>query len=274
VPQHPPERKHWERHLILGDIHYHTYTTRVYDPDTDSFKTVIQTAHDPQAISAAEAFMDAWKPTHIHANGDILDAPQISRFDKGPLELDGLAEDIDGVRALLKRWRHRHPDAHMAYYMGNHEARLGHYLMMSAPALQYFKVLDFHNLLDARGTRFTIHPYKVRVPILPGVLEVTHGDKVSIKSGYTAHKMLTKNVSGVSGHVHRLGMIYNTTRTGTQVWAEGGCLCRLDPEYMMDPDWQHGLTIIWVDRAEGRFYMEQVPIIKGKAFYAGAVFSG
>ena len=56
------------------------------------------------------------------------------------------------------------------------------------------------------------------------------------------------------------------------MWAENGCLCRLDPDYMEDPDWQQGFTIAYVDRENQRFHLEQLPIINGRIVHAGEVY--
>ena len=62
------------------------------------------------------------------------------------------------------------------------------------------------------------------------------------------------------GHTHRLGIYYRTNAKGTHAAYENGCLCRLDPEYVQDPDWQQGLSVVRVGE-KGFFNVQQVPII-------------
>jgi hypothetical protein len=266
-----PEVHRFERHVILSDLHYRTYTQQVWDAEAGRYKPVQRTVHDPAALRVVEAFLRSWKPDVIWFNGDMLDFAPLSKHDKEPYERDGLEQDIMGARAIFRRFRRDHPRAAMHYLLGNHEAWLEKYLRRNAAELRWLSALSYHVMFDSKELRMPIYPYGERVPILPGVLEVTHGDKIAPKSGYTAHKMLEAGISGVSGHVHRLGMVYRTTRTGTTVWAEGGCLCDLNPSYVRDPNWQLGITVLYVDRKNSRFHMDQIPIVGNRMVYAGEV---
>ena len=271
-PQPLDPRPQYERHAIICDLHYRTYAANVWDYDKQGWRSIVKTAHDPRALSAAEVFMQAWEPQYLWYNGDMIDSAQLSRFDKEPQDIDGFEQDVQGLRALL--WRHKRlfPDTKMRYTLGNHEARLQSYLRKNAGALRWLTSLDWHSLLDSKALNLPIYEYKERVPIIPGVLEITHGDKIAQKSGYTAHKMLEAGVSGVSGHVHRLGAIFKTDRTRTSVWFEGGCLCRLDPEYLISPNWQQGMVVLFVDRTNQRYHGDLIPIINGRIVYAGRVY--
>jgi hypothetical protein len=261
-----------ERHIIFSDLHYRDYQERVYDTEQCGYVNINRTAHDRRALAAVEAFMRDWKPTHIWLNGDMLDAPQLSRFDKETYDSEGLEQDLLGVRAIIRRIRRTHPDAELHYLLGNHEERIERYLRANAPALRWLTSLTYQHIFDAKEINLTIYPYRERVPILPGIFEITHGDKIAQKSGYTAHRMLEAGVSGVSGHVHRLGAVYKTTRVGMTTWVEGGCLCDLDPSYMVNPNWQQGFVTAYVDRANQRFHCDLIPIINGRIVYAGDVW--
>jgi hypothetical protein len=160
----------------------------------------------------------------------------------------------------------------MYYEMGNHEARWERYLRQNAVELRWLTSLTWYELLDARDTGMEIYPWRHRVEVLSGVLEVTHGDKARATSGATGIVMLSMGVSGVSGHTHRLGQVFKRNRLGITTWAESGCLCRLDPEYLISPDWSQGFVVIYVDRKNNRFHMDTVPILNGRIVYAGEVF--
>lgn len=260
-----------ERHIVLSDYHHRVYAHYDYV----SGKSEVRKAHDPLAMRVVEEFMAWWRPTHIHYLGDMVDFHAISKFCKSAPPEDELDESIQAVRGLF--WKHRtaHPHAVMAYYQGNHEQRWEAYLEQHASPIRKLGVLSYEAIFGARELRMSIHPYKKRVQILPGVLELTHGDKVRNKSGLSAHAMLEKGVSGISGHTHRLGMIYKTNRAGATLWAENGCLCRLDPDYMEDPDWQQGFSVIYVDKHNARFHCDQLPITgqgqTRRIVYAGKV---
>lgn len=270
LPSTPRQR--FERVVVLSDLHYRTYISKEWDEAAGGWRSSIKTAHDERALEVALQFMRDWQPDAIYLNGDLLDCAQLSRFEKEPGDEEGLEADIQGLRAILSRIRREHPRAAMHYLLGNHEDRLARYLRSNAAALRWVTGLDWHVLLDSKGLNLPIYPYKERVSVLPGVFEITHGDKVAQKSGYTAHKMLELGVSGVSGHVHRLGAIYKTDRRGTTAWFEGGCLCRLDPEYAANPNWQQGMTLVYVDRVNQRFHVDLLPIINGRIVYSGQVW--
>jgi hypothetical protein len=268
-----PEQHRFERHIVIGDLHYRTYNQRVYDPVKGAYVERRRTCHDPDALRVTEAFMRSWKPDVIWLLGDLVDFPQLSRFDKEAYDSEGLEQDLLGVRAVLRRIRRDHPKAQMHYLLGNHEERLERYLRANAPALRWLTALTFHHIFDAQELGMHIYPYRERVPVLPGVLELTHGDKVAQKSGYTAHKMLEAGISGISGHVHRLGMVFKTTRAGMTVWIENGCLANLDPEYVHSPNWQSGFSVVYVDRKNARFHADIVPITASKRIvYAGELY--
>jgi hypothetical protein len=267
-----PQRRTFERHVVLSDLHYRTYSQQVWDADKGRYVAVQRTVHDPVALRCVEHFLRSWKPDVIWFNGDILDFAPLSKHDKEPYEKDGLEQDILGARAIFRRFRRDHPNAQMHYLLGNHEAWLEKYLRRNAVELRWLSALSYHVMFDSKELRMPIYPYRERVPILDGILEITHGDKIAPKSGMTAHKMLEMGISGVSGHVHRLGMVYRTTRTGTTVWAENGCLCDVNPSYVPDPNWQQGVSVIYVDRKNARFHIDQIPIISGRMVYAGETY--
>jgi hypothetical protein len=58
------------------------------------------------------------------------------------------------------------------------------------------------------------------------------------------------------------------------MWMEAGCLCLLNPSYMMGkvPNWQQGFGIGFFKEGSKRFHMERIPIIAGKAMYSGVEF--
>jgi hypothetical protein len=70
------------------------------------------------------------------------------------------------------------------------------------------------------------------------------------------------------GHTHRLGIYYRTNASGTYAAYENGCLCRLDPEYAICPDWQQGFSVIHVE-ANGYFHVQQIPILRRRTFFYG-----
>lgn len=241
-----------QRHIILSDYHIRTFR--------DS-RGRVRTAHDAHAMAVAEAFMEAWRPTDIWYNGDMLDFHQVSKYCKARRDRAGLAEDIEEWRALLDRQAKYGARRH--FNKGNHEARLEPYIAANADPLADLEELRFDRLLHLEKHGISVAEYGERVMLAEG-LEITHGDVARKMAGYSAHAQL-KGISGISGHTHRLAQVWKRDRRGASTWLEGGCLCSLSPDYTPDPDWQQGFTTVTVKG--GLWHAELVPIHRTPTTY-------
>lgn len=248
----------WERAAFLGDMHF-------------GFAADGSPKHDERALAVAEKFLAWLRPDAIALIGDLVDAEDLGRFHKDPLRKKFLQQELDAAKAWLRRLRRRHPDTPILYRQGNHEERLWRHLC-EAPALASLEALSWESLLDL--DRLQIHRFGYGEHLeLRGFL-IEHGHLVRQGSAYSAAGMLrARGRSGISGHTHRLGLHYRTDAGGLKVWAENGCLCRLDPGYVIGaPDWQQGLTLVtWVTGSDLP-HVEQVPIYHGRLVYGGRVF--
>lgn len=91
-----------------------------------------------------------------------------------------------------------------------------------------------------------------------------HGTYIGNKSGLSAIKeMENAYMSGATGHVHRLST-YRARKAGRKfVWIETGCLCDLNPEYCINPNWCQGFAV--VEFKDGKLYKADcLEIEKGK----------
>ena len=91
-----------------------------------------------------------------------------------------------------------------------------------------------------------------------------HGTYIGNKSGLSAIKeMENAYMSGATGHVHRLST-YRARKAGRKfVWIETGCLCDLNPEYCVNPNWCQGFAV--VEFKDGKLYKADcLEIEKGK----------
>lgn len=91
-----------------------------------------------------------------------------------------------------------------------------------------------------------------------------HGTLLGNKSGLSAIKeMENAYMSGATGHTHRLCK-YIARKSGRKfVWLETGCLCDLNPEYCVNPNWQAGFAELKFK--DGKLYHSRViEIEKGK----------
>lgn len=228
--------------------------------------------HDTQAVELVFAFLAWFKPKHVFIIGDFLDFYVLSRFSKDPERLLELQSDLDMGYAILKRLRKTCPRAKIVYIDGNHEARLLAFLW-NHPEISTLKSLRLPELLRLADFDIEHHSYHEQLQ-WHGLL-IEHGDRVSKKSAYTAAAMVeARGISGVTGHTHRLGTHYRTDNSGVKVWAENGCLCRLDPSYVIGvPNWQHGFSVAQAMKGDERFFLEQIPIVKGKILYSGRLWT-
>lgn len=190
---------------------------------------------------AVKAFLDACEitqPEVIVLNGDVMDMFMLSKFTKG--EGRNPAEEVEETRELLRDLRRRCPKSDIYYIIGNHETRLERYVLNKAPELSslvedvfsILKVSDF----NIRGcSSLTIN----------NNLVFKHGTLLGNKSGLSAIKeMENAYMSGCSGHTHRLCK-YIARKSGRKFfWIETGCLCDLNPEYMVNPNWQQGFAMV------------------------------
>lgn len=194
---------------------------------------------DNDAVQAFITHIGEHEPEVVVLNGDVLDMFMLSRFTKG--EGRNPLEEIEECRNLLSRIKEAAPPFCKLYYIiGNHETRLERYVLTKAPELASL-VEDVFTIIKAEDYGFT------------GCASLTINDKVVLKhgtllgnkSGLSAIKeMEASYMSGASGHTHRLCK-YIARKAGRKFfWMETGCLCGLNPEYMVNPNWQQGFARI------------------------------
>ena len=237
-----------ETHIVINDIHV--------------------PFHDKEVFEAFFQFCKDFQPDVVHINGDFIDFPQISKYDKDPNRLLQLQDDIDIGVELLEEIRKYNPKAKIIFHDGNHEARLYKY-KWSHPELARLRDFCVPKLLQFE--RFDISYLKYDQPFIwKKTFVITHGSVARKHSAYSAKAELENwGLSGMSGHTHRLSAHYKTDRAGQRVWFENGCMCMKEKvDYMNGtPNWQHGFSIIFFKKNSKRFYVQQVPIVdKGFIF--------
>lgn len=137
-------------------------------------------------------------------------------------------------------------------------ARLERYLKKH-PELYSLDALKLPNLLDLKKYNIEYSDKGIKL----GSLKIIHGDIVRKYSGYSARAEMEKHdCSGISGHVHRLAIYYKRTPTRDLMWAESGCLCNLNPEYIDSPSWNQGFLYGYVEKDS--FAILPIPIVNGK----------
>ena len=219
---------------------------------------------DTPVVDLILNFVDELKPHGVVLNGDVVDAYSLSTFDKNPILDAGLDREIRESGYLLNRLSRSTKERW--WLGGNHEDRLRRVLWES-PKFARLKALQFPELFNVTEHGFKWKPYGGLLWL--GKLLVTHGSLVLKHSGWTGRAHFEKYGNSVLiGHTHRLGVYYRTNAKGVHAAWENGCLCKLTPEYVQYPDWQHGFSVVHV-MDNGLFNVIQIPVLRRRIFFYG-----
>lgn len=215
----PATREPWERVVFLSDVHV--------------------PYQDHALVESALALIRQVEPHRVVLNGDINDFFQLSRFNTSQQRLDSLQEEIDEGVEFRRGVREAAPAAVISETEGNHDSRTRTYVSQNAQALSSLRALRPENLFGYRELGVDWYPgagFLLRNHFL-----VKHGTLLRGEAGATAKAELQQaGISGTSGHTHRLG-IYRRAGYVQREWGESGCLCRLDPDYVVGrPNWVQG----------------------------------
>ena len=225
---------------------------------------------DQRALREVELFLEEVQPGLLIKAGDLNDFYLISNFDKNPNRADKLQKDLDSTRRMNERQRALLPNSRQIAIDGNHEDRLRRFLWGKAPALASLRSLTVEELYGLNDNGIEHVPYEEGL-FINDIFIVTHGDMVRAHSSFTAKGMSDKHGGcGMVGHCHRLGSYYKRDRFGTYGWWENGCLSLLTPDWIQNPNWQQGFSLIHFKG--DRFWVEPIPIINRRFMYGGRMF--
>ncbi|KKK51173.1 hypothetical protein LCGC14_3117630, partial [marine sediment metagenome] len=225
---------------------------------------------DKASLWLTERILTEVQPQYLVYNGDISDFYQISKFSKNPERVNELQHDIDSAEDMFNRHKRILPNTRKYLTLGNHEDRWQKFLWTEASALSSLNCLTFEELFHLKDYAIKPIPYECGL-MINGVFLVLHGDLASIHSGYTAKRMFEKHGgSGIVGHCHRGGSFYKRDRFGIWGWWENFCLCSLDPDWIRNPNWVHGFSLVHFHGK--RFWVEQIPIIGKACMYGGKLY--
>lgn len=217
-----------------------------------------------QCVDAVASFVKlvkALKPDRVILNGDLADFFGLSRFNTSSERMDSLQAEIDEANALRKAVRKAAPNAVLMEGLGNHDSRIVTYVAQNAKVLSSLRALEPRSLFlyDELGIEwFPGAGIRLRPDLV-----VKHGTIVRGEAGATAKaEHLASGLSGVSGHTHRLAT-YRRSGYVNRSWTEGGCLCRLDPDYIVGaPNWTQGCVVMELGRES--WVTHEVPFVAGK----------
>jgi predicted phosphodiesterase len=278
------------------------YAVAVVLPDMQLgyFRThdnTLEPIHDEQALDVALQIVKASKPDQIVLVGDNLDLCEFGKYRYTPAFARTTQAAIDRASQLCAQLRKLAPQARIVWIAGNHEERLGNFILDGAGAAfglrrglrpEEWPVMSVPYLcnLDDYGVEY-LPGYPTGAHWINQRLHCIHGDKVA-SGGSTAHKYLaTVKTSVIYGHIHRREWAERTRDdhdgSRTILAASPGCLARIDgvvpstrgghdldgrPLYRAE-DWQQGLSVVEYIPGDGEFNLEMIPIRDGWARWRG-----
>ncbi len=228
--------------------------------------------HDVAALACVLHVVQSWRPDEIVISGDWLDGAAFSSHskrsfaEKAPAFLSsevGPCNDfIDKLQGTIAR--------PIVYCEGNHEARVERYATgLGEAGLDLYQLASPKRLIehrvDARGVPHAprknfkwipylgagVHSHHLITPALrySSALIAIHGWSTA-KDAAGVHLDRARDHSIVHGHTHRDRSVMSRNRlTGEllKAWSPG-CLCNLNPTYMVNQpsDWTHGFSLIYV----------------------------
>jgi hypothetical protein len=224
---------------------------------------------DDNIISVWLKFISYIKPNILILH-EVADFYQLSRFDKDPKRINSLQFDLDTAHYMLEDIRKAVGNkCRIIMIESNHDNRVIKYIRSKSQELESLRSMDIRELLRLKELKIE---YRKEI-MIRGIL-FKHGDIIRNKSGYTATAELERTgCSGVSGHTHRLSIIYKRLQGGNYCWIEDGCMCQLNPEYANHPDWQNGFAVIQFINNSKHFYATTVPIIGNKILWGSMTFT-
>lgn len=234
---------------------------------------------DDDAIQAVLNFIPDFKPDFIHFVGDILDLTKQSSFIQNPYDKHTLMDEIKLAREILGKFtrvgKKANKKCKFNFYSGNHEERLLNQISRKVPDLAELVnddneyILSLPHLLQLKKLDINWIPY-FKHYTTSGDIAVEHGDLARSRAGLTGHAMMDKRgTSGVSGHTHRLALVFRTQGNKERFWIENGSLCKRNftNPYLKLPDWISGFSVGVVSK--GIMHPCVVPIINKSFIYGG-----
>lgn len=288
-PQTVPLVGGWKTAAILPDIQFgYHWTEDGLDP-----------YHCERSLKICREILEQERPDLTILLGDVLDLPMFGKFRQYPAfvhtlqpTLDRAHEELAIIAGLSEEVR---------YLSGNHDERLHlstiDNLFAAAGIRQAKKqsepgdawpALSIPNLLRLPELHVKyVGAYPAGATYINDELACIHGRLLGNKKRSAAQEVVEdERVSVIFGHTHRASMA-RKTRNGRghatyTVAYSPGCLCRVDgtvpstkggvdvfgkPVKSFE-DWQNGMGIVRY-HADGRFNIEDIPIIEGWAMRGG-----
>lgn len=229
---------------------------------------VINDLHIPfqhnQALKIVHTVASLCDPNVIILNGDITDCYELGAYTH--FRKESLKDELKQLNTYLRYLRDKHHTSEMIYIAGNHEHRWNKMIHRNLPQMADLGISSFPSAIGLHelNIKWIYSNQAESYYQVPGTnLFVGHFDKVAKFSAYTVKNLIEdKHVNIIQGHTHRMGTYYKTTLEKTLVGYENGCLRTLiNTEYINDPNWQLGFSIIYVWN-DGTFQVKPFHIVE------------
>ena len=237
--------------------------------------------HSPRAVKLVMGFAKSLKPDTVFLNGDIIDAYEMSRFDRDPRRGATIDKELKMGTALIQQLRGDLPKSRIVFVEGNHEHRIRRYIVKNAPSLTWVQGLKLPALLEldkyrveyieCDADRFIDTYVQYGPSLLIGHFATCRG-----QSGATARALLDQfSMSCVQGHTHSIGSANKLIYPSKQIAAwENGCLASLHPSYCNPKNWCHCISVIHKENRGSYFQLQQLPIINYQFRYGDRHWRG
>lgn len=247
------------------------------------------TLHDERVIQVARQAIKALQGDVLVMQGDTIDLPELTRFDPDSTHFTPrtLQMGIDRAAQFKGELRADNPHADIHELEGNHEVRLGRFVLKHAMMLHGLRqaggqepLLSYPFLTRNKDLNVEYHDgYPASEYQAEDDLLFIHGKEVA-SNGSTAKKYSDKypDTNVVFGHVHRHEVHTRTNRRGDPYTsATFGTLARIDgpvpsygsgvrqngrPAHTVE-NWQQGIGVI--DRYKNGYNFRFIPILGGVA---------
>lgn len=193
------------------------------------------------------------QPNTVILLGDIVDFYSLSRFRKNPARMLQLGKEIRSVGTFFDALRSV-SDGQIFYLQGNHEERLFKFISDHAPQLYVL-----HNDKLSIAKILNLDEYRIKYisnsdGLQIGPIRFLHSNLIRKDPGKTVLELLNrcrKNV--VTGHSHRLAIIYVTIDGKNLMGIECGCMT--NPQYhdyisYPFPNWTKGCVFLELNGKE------------------------
>lgn len=241
--------------------------------------------HDPRAIRIVRRAIEDFQPNFIVDLGDWLDLPDLStKFVPKPEHKQKFRSALKMCREQFEKESEACPTAERIWIAGNHETRLQNYIAVKAEALWDLLSddgpLTFPKLVGIQNKVTYVHPYGEvwQYKWQGSDFLFKHGDRHNKFAA--ASELGDTHSNGMSGHLHRIQVSFQTTLKGPHGWWSNGCLCNIEgpdcpPGYMNGTgmrNWQQGFSTIIFSNERSLFSVSPWLIHRGRAIVNGKTY--